>query len=267
VSIASDLMSREFVTRDRCHLLCEIGSGAHGLALAGTDDHDEMGVICEPKEYIIGLRKWETTVCRTRADGTLIPDDERSGPGDTDLVIHSLRKWVSLALNGNPTIIALLYAPQLQRDRVGLELVENGHRLLSRRALSAYLGYLTQQKERLLGQRGQKRTKRPELVEAHGYDTKYAAHALRLGWQGCELAMTGRLRLPMAEPERAYLLDVRRGEIDFLTVLKRIVQTEKTLERFKEGKLPTVLQEQPDREWANRFLVWAYESSWQRRSW
>lgn len=259
-------MTEPWVDRQRCDLLCEVGSGAYGLAIAGTDDHDEMGILCEPKEWVLGLRRWGTTVRRTRADGSSIPNGARSGPGDTDLVIHSMRKWVALALNGNPTIIALLYAPLLtEPTEAGQMLREEGHNLLSRRALTAYLGYLTQQKERLLGQRGQKRTKRPELVEAHGYDTKYAAHALRLGWQGIELATLGRLRLPMSEPERQYLIDVRTGEVPFHEVLKRIVQTEGALRRFAvERRLPTVLPEKPNYDWAQEFLIRAYEEAWSR---
>ena len=36
---------------------------------------------------------------------------------------------------------------------------------------------------------------------------------LRLGFQGVELLTTGRLSLPMREPERSFLLDVRRGKV------------------------------------------------------
>jgi len=253
----------DFVTRRRCDLLCEVGSGAHGLAIEGTEDHDEMGILCEPKPYVIGLQKWETTVRRTRAaDGTPIPDGARSEPGDTDLTIHSMRKWVSLALNGNPTIITMLYAPTIFRTETGEVLRDSGHLLLSRRALSAYLGYLTQQKERLLGIRGQKRTKRPELVEAHGFDTKYACHALRLGWQGIELAQLGRLELPMPYPQREFLRGLRRGEVSFDDAMNKITSAELTLERFKDGRLATVLPAEPDFQWANDFLVWAYEARW-----
>jgi hypothetical protein len=52
--------------------------------------------------------------------------------------------------------------------------------LLSRRTGRGYLGHLRGQKERLLGTRGQKRVNRPELVEAHGFDTKYTMHAAPL---------------------------------------------------------------------------------------
>ncbi len=53
-------------------LLVTVGSGVHGVALEGTDDHDEMGI------------------CRTQPEGA------RSGPGDTALVgfLHKRGKRV-----------------------------------------------------------------------------------------------------------------------------------------------------------------------------
>lgn len=249
----------------KSELICEVGSRAHGLAIDGTDDRDLLGIACEPKQYVIGLKKWETSVTRTRVDGTSIPEGERSGPGDTDHVVHSLRKFVSLAMNGNPTIITLFWAqPEDEPTGVGLALRGLGpEKLLSQRALSAYLGYLKQQKERLLGERGQKRTKRPELVEAHGYDTKYAAHALRLGWQGIELSTEGRLSLPIRQPERHLLLAVRTGQVSFDEVIEEIEDAEDTLLQIRDsGKC--ALPEQPDRAWADQFLVDAYEDAWNR---
>jgi hypothetical protein len=34
-----------------------VGSGVHGIAIPGTDDHDEMGVFVEPPSYVLGLRR------------------------------------------------------------------------------------------------------------------------------------------------------------------------------------------------------------------
>src|SRR5207302_10986937 len=96
--------------------------------------------------------------------------------------------------------------------------------LLSKRAGRGYLVYLRGQKERLLGTRGQKRVNRPELVEAHGFDTKYAMHAARLGYQGVELLDAGRVTLPMPEPERSSVMSVRRGERSFDEVIEEIAE-------------------------------------------
>lgn len=70
--------------------------------------------------------------------------------------------------------------------------------LLSQRAVHRFMGYMRAQRERLDG--GGRRGRvpnRPELVERYGYDVKYASHALRLAYQGLEIARDGRLTLPM----------------------------------------------------------------------
>src|SRR5215468_2536662 len=70
-----------------------VGSGVHGIAIAGTDDHDEMGIFVEPPEHLLGLsRPVDHYVFRTQPEGA------RSGPGDTDLVMYSLRRYLRLAL-------------------------------------------------------------------------------------------------------------------------------------------------------------------------
>lgn len=239
-------------------LRTEVGSTAHGLALDGQDDRDEMGIFLEPATKVIGLGEAHTIVQRDRPEGV------RSQPGDLDLVLHPLRKWMRLALNGNPTILAMLFAPVLDARAPGLALRREGPDfILSRRALDAYLGYLTQQKERLLGLRGQKRTKRPELVEAYGYDTKYAAHALRLGLQGIELATTGRLELPMEPYAREFVLEVRRGDVPFAQALSRIEDAEGVLTLLKRGERRSVLPAHPDRGRADQFLIDTYTTYWE----
>jgi hypothetical protein len=56
-----------------------VGSGVHGIAIEGADDHDEMGVFVEPPGSVVGLRgPADHYVYRTQPEGA------RSGPGDTD---------------------------------------------------------------------------------------------------------------------------------------------------------------------------------------
>lgn len=63
------------------------------------------GVCIEPPEYVIGLQRFEQYIYRTQPEGV------RSGPGDLDLIVYSLRKWLRLALAGNPTILLPLFVP------------------------------------------------------------------------------------------------------------------------------------------------------------
>src|SRR5256885_13340760 len=236
-------------------LRATVGSTVHGLHHGGQDDRDEMAVFVEPPEYRLGLKlargpgrklhPLEPWVERTQPEGA------RSGPGDLDLVAYSLRKYVRLALKGHPTVLLLLFVPDeltLVETDLGLRLRQLRPAILSKRAGRGYLGYLRGQKERLLGTRGQKRVNRPELVDAHGVDTKYAMDALRLGYQGVELLLTGLVTLPMPEPERSHVMAVRRGERSFDEVVEEIGEVEPRLRAPLEQ---TALPRSPDDDAVN----------------
>ncbi|WP_017570536.1 nucleotidyltransferase domain-containing protein [Nocardiopsis halotolerans] len=240
-------------------LRCQVGSGVHGLTVDDQNDRDEMGVCVEPPEYVIGLRPFEQYVHRTQ------PEHTRSGPGDLDLTVYSLRKWTRLALDGNPTVLLPLFVPEDELVTItplGRDLRANARRLLSRRAGLRFLGYLRAQRDRMEGLRGGKHTNRPELVERFGFDTKYAYHMVRLGIQGVELLETGHLTLPMPEPERAWLLALRRGEYGRDQALQRANELEERLAVLCEtSDLPA----EPDTAWADRWLVDAYQRAWAER--
>lgn len=234
-----------------------VGSTAHGLVIEGTDDRDEMGISIPPQRYLLGLDHFETWIYRTQAMGI------RSGPGDLDLVVHSLQKYARLAVQGNPTIMLPLFSPPeqvLDINWIGQALQAQRHLFISRQAGYRFLGYLDNQRQRVLGQRGQARLpNRPELVERYGYDTKYAGHMMRLAAQGLELMHTGALTLPMPEGVREEILAVRRGEWPLEHVLEVVQVLENDLlQATKDSQLP----EQPDLKQVNDFLVWAHNEAW-----
>lgn len=232
-----------------------VGSGVHGIAIAGTDDHDEMGVYVEPAEHVIGLHgRADHYVYRTQPEGA------RSGPGDTDLVMYSLRKYLRLATKGNPTALLPLYAPTdsvLAITPLGEELRALAPAVLSRRAVYRFLGYMNAQRERLRGG-GQ----RPELVARYGYDVKYASHALRLAYQGLEIVRDARLTLPMPERERERVLRVKRGEVGELgEVLQEIADTQEQVEELlASGRTP--LPAEPDLARISEWTVGAHRRHW-----
>lgn len=244
----------EVVARDEnIVLLCTVGSTAHGLALEGTDDRDEMGIVIEPPEYVVGLKGFEQKITRSK------PEGQRSEAGDLDQTLYSLRKFCRLALGGNPSILTLLFAPVEKALSAGNELRENSQWFASRSAGKAFLGYMTQQRQRLVGERGQMNVKRPELVEKYGYDTKYAMHMLRLGFQGIEFLSTGRLTMPMKEEERGYIMRVRRGEAD----INEVLSLAGTLEQQVEDLLDhSPLPAKPNFDAVNTWLIRTYAAHW-----
>lgn len=242
-----------------------VGSGVHGIAIAGTDDHDEMGVFIEPPEYVIGVRRpLDHYVFRTQPEGA------RSGPGDTDLVMYSLRKYLRLAAMGNPTVLLPLFAPApavVTITPLGEELRGLGSACLSQRTVHRFLGYMNAQRERLLGGGRRSRVpKRPELVARYGYDVKYASHALRLAYQGLEIVRDARLTLPMPERERERVLRVKRGDVpDIDEVIREIDQVQADVEsRLEIGRTP--LPVEPDLDTISAWSVNAHRRHWAERS-
>jgi predicted nucleotidyltransferase len=252
-----DLARAESVARRGCIVRAVVGSTVHGLANPGTDDRDEMGVCVEPPEYVLGLRPFEHWVFRTQDEG--VP----SGPGDVDLTIYGLRKYCRMALKGSPTVLLLMFIDGehvIERTELGVELQALAPSFLSKRTGRAFLGYVDSQRRGLLGERHATRTR--ELSASHGYDTKYAMHALRIAHQGIELLTTGRITLPVAQPERDRLMQVRRGEIAFSDVLDRLHQQSAALEHILlDDRLP----DRSDHEAVDRFLTRAYEQTWAGR--
>ena len=236
-----------------------VGSGVHGIAIEGTDDHAEMGVYIEPASYVLGVaRNREDYVWRTQPEGV------RSGHGDTDLILYSLRKYLRLAIKGNPTVMLPLFAPPeslIVLTPLGEELRALRAALMSGQAVERFLGYMHSQHERMLGQSKRNVPNRPELIEKYGWDVKYGSHALRLAYQGLEIAETGVLTLPLPAGQRERVLAVKRGEVPRDEVSLEITHLEATVRALLDsGRSPLLAA--ADHETINR---WAIDA--QRRHW
>jgi uncharacterized protein len=248
-----DISAQEVAERGTI-LRATVGSTLHGLSLAGTDDTDEMGVCIEPPSFVIGLQQFEQWVHRTQAEG------EPSGPGDLDLTIYSLRKWVRLALAGNPTVLLLLFAPASQcrvRTSQGAELQGLAPAFIARNVAGSFVGYLQDQRRRLTGDRGARALRKSHKFEhgTAGYDTKYAMHMVRLGFQGVELLETGMLRLPMPDPAREFTMAVRRGELELDDVIAKTADLERRIAQLAET---SPLPETPNRQRIETWMIRTY---------
>ena len=235
-------------------LRSEIGSTLYGTNL-DTSDSDQMGIVVEPKEFVVGFDNFEQFTWRDP------PQGEKSQAGDSEGTLYSLRKYLKLALDGNPTVMLLLFVPQeqlLESKLHGLALQANAHRFISRNSAGRFLGYMGAQMQKFTGERSQK-TNRPDLINEFGYDTKFAYHMLRLGIQGIELIQTGNIQLPMKSKHQAQLKAVRRGAYTFAEVLDSA--------RYLEAELLTLrdspdLPPKGDRAWVQNWMIETYETFW-----
>lgn len=236
-------------------LLTEAGSNLHGISVGG-DDRDMIGVCIEPPEVMLGTQRFEQYEYRTQ------PVNHRSGAGDIDLSVFGLSKFVRLLINGNPSHLLPLFAPQDKTLAItwpGQMLRDNAHLFLARDHAPKFLGYLNNQRNRMLGESGGA-PNRPELVEKYGYDTKFASHALRIAMQGAQLMRIGELVLPMHKHERNYLIKVRNGEYTMGEVLAKLGKLEQELDNA--ARYTTKLPSSVDHDYINEWLVDVYERWW-----
>lgn len=246
-----DLLGRRGLRMSDVIAGAEVGSTVHGISVGDQDDYDMTLVRWETwNELINGDLKRQSMMIRTQ------PDGERSGPGDIDLNVYTLRKFVALAAKGNPSILLVLHVPEYLIGPT-LEGFPDDLRGLvrSQRAGAAFLGYMRQQMERWMGVRGQKNVTRPELVEKYGFDTKYAAHIIRLGYQGTAYLTEGHIPVPLPTDIAESIRDLRTGGVDEYEAMRWAAAMEEELKHaYDNSRLP----ESPDEEGIRNWLRWEY---------
>ncbi len=236
-------------------LMCQVGSVCHGTNL-GTSDTDLKGICVEPKETAFGLHHFENYRQRTAVK------DECSKVGDKDIEIHSLRKFLGLILKGNPSELLPLYvSPEhiIKITPLGERLRELAPAMASKLAAERFAGYMYRQIVDMQRPVSKDREDRMELFRAHGYDTKSAYHACRLGMQGVEYLKTGKLTLPMKECDRQFLLSVRRGGYKLSELVDACQQLREDIEELRNT---SPLPDRPDYDTVERFQIAAHEQFW-----
>ena len=234
------------------------GSELYGTSSNAGGDRDEMGVFIAPPPYVIGFKELPQYQYRTQPEGV------KSGPGDLDLTIYSLRKFLKLALDGNPSILLMLFVPDsaiIHATWEGKSLLGLKDEFVSKQAYPRFRGYLQSQHMRLTGEKKGHVPSRPELTERFGYDTKYAMHTLRLGFQGIELMETGKITLPIPSVPGDFLRGVRNGEYSYDEVIEEIEAVEAHLEASHDK---SDLPDEPNYKLVEDWSIVVHQGWWKK---
>lgn len=219
-----------------------VGSTAYGLALEDSDV-DTRGVCIPPRSFICGLDRFD-----------------QYEPSDTDTVIYNLCKFASLALNGNPNILELLWLPKefkVVTTWYWDELLKYRDGFLSKRLIQAYHGYIKGQMTRMdnakdkLPREG-RNPKRADLEAKFGYDTKHASHVLRLCIQGTQLTLHQSMNVGLQHEDKLLCLDVKLGKYSY-DQFKQLA--DEKIVKFREAEAVTKLLDTPDYNTINRCVT------------
>lgn len=184
------------------------GSIAHNMFVPNTDpnsidDKDVMAVCIPPKEYYFGLKEYGSR-------GT-----KEIKKNEWDIVIYEFKKFVHLLKKGNPNVLSMLWLEPnhyLHLSDEGSFLLANRQMFVGRHVYHSFAGYAHAQLYKMthLAFKGYMGDKRKKLVEQHGYDTKNAAHLIRLLKMAIEFLVDGSLKVFREDSKT--LLSIKRGE-------------------------------------------------------
>jgi predicted nucleotidyltransferase len=193
-------------------------AGSHAYGVADTSvkskipDYDYYGFCIPPKAYIFpkdeipGFGDPSPRFDQWQKPHVL----DKSSNKEYDFTIFSIVKFFELARGGNPNILDSLYTPLncvVHSTKIGQMVRDNRHLFISKNVWARYRGYAYSQLHKMDSKNPE--GGRKEIVELHGYDTKFAYHLIRLLDQAQQLIETGDMDIQRA---RETMKAIRRGE-------------------------------------------------------
>lgn len=258
MGVPGDVLSRDKGLTDWNIIHSYRGSIAHGMYVPKSDpnsidDKDTMAFCVPPREFFIGLEAYGSKGTRE------IVKDE------WDIVIYEVRKAMQLLSQGNPNILSMLWCGEnmyIHRSGAGIYLIENRDLFVGRHTYRSFVGYAYGQLHRMdnpnrFGHMGEKRK---ELLNKFGYDTKNAAHLIRLLRMGAEFLKDGVLYVQRMDAQQ--LLEIKRG---LWTREQVTAEADRWFKIAEEAYINSSLPQQPDKSKVNKLCIEVVEMAWAER--
>jgi len=231
----------DFSFTQNCIMVCQRGSQVYGMSTALSDE-DYFAVIIPPAEQFLGLKMFDSWTYQYN---------------DIDVVVFSLRKYIGLLLNSNPTMLETLWYREIdycdmETTSAFLNIRRNRNLFSSILAAGSFSGYAHNQLERMEHNVTSRRmgAKRRRIMDKFGYDTKNASHLVRLYRMGLEFVETG--KLTVYRPDREELLAIKNGEWSLDEIKAEAARLE---ERMCEAKEKSPLPAEPSTHVVEKLLI------------
>jgi hypothetical protein len=212
------------------------GSRMLGLQQSTDADWDYRGVFCFKKEELFGIRRPKET----------IEINVGAGDNEAEFVFHEVGKFLELCMKGNPSVIHLLFVPKFNiKTDIGDLIIKNKNLLLAEEPIrKAFAGYALSQILYL---------KRNHKFPAKQKKEKHIRHCFRLFDCGQELLETGKITLPLKNPQKYFELQKIEDEDELVRLF------EKRDKEFQTCK--SILPKVPDEFLINKLLIKVREMS------
>ena len=167
-----------------------------------------------------------------------------------DITVYSIVDFFNLCMDCNPNMLSYLYVPDncvLHSTQIGNLVRENRSIFLSKKVFPRFRGYAYSQMKKMENKTAV--GKRIELIEKHGYDTKFAYNIIRLIGEVEQLLTTGDMNLQL---DKERLKAIRRGEWTMEQVKQFFTDKERDLEALYNS---STLPYSPDEEKIKALLI------------
>lgn len=229
---------------ERTIILAPTGSHAYGTNIEESDK-DYKGVCIPPIDYYLGLESFNEY---NNSGGK----NFKNTKDDVDVNIIHINKFVKDAMQGVPNNIEILFVRRedyLKITALGQKLIDNRHLFLSKQIKNKFGGYAYSQIQKLKNKKSNG-TGRQDLIDKHGYDTKFFMHSVRLLTSAIEILETG--DFSTYRPNRQFLLDCRNGKYSFEEALEIVEYYDNKLKvAIEKSELPS----KPNYKKINQLLI------------
>lgn len=248
MTLPKDIMAENSSIGEWSVLVAYRGSIAHGMFVPSAephsiDDRDVMVVCIPPIDYYYGLKEFGSR-------GT-----QEIKKGEWDIVIYEIKKFIRLLAKGNPNVLSMLWLKPdhyLKLTEIGRHLIAHKDLFVGKHVYHSFSGYAQSQLHRMthMAFQGYMGEKRKRLVEKFGYDTKNAAHLIRLLRMAIEFLAEGMLYVEREDASQ--LLEIKRGE---WTLDQVKTEADRLFILAQEAYVQSHLPPQPDAEKINKLCV------------
>lgn len=258
MSVPKDLIRENKGLGEWNILHCYRGSIAHGMYIPNNDplsidDKDTLAICVPTKEYYLGLREFGSRGTQE------IKRDE------WDIVVYDSKKALAMLAQGNPNIISCLWVSgknYLNLTDAGRLLIKNRNLFVGKHAYRSFVGYAAGQLHRMENYKfeGYMGEKRKQLVKQFGYDTKNAAHLIRLLRMCIEFLTDGELYVERMDASQ--LLDIKKGK---WTLEQVKAESQRLFISAEEAYIHSTLPKDVDYDKINSLSVELVELAWKGR--
>lgn len=250
------IITDKYPELDRSILAAYRGSIAHGMYVppkepTSVDDKDVMYVIVPEISHYFGLKSYGSRGTHE------IKKDE------WDIVVYEALKFINLLKQGNPNVLMMLWLETnhyISVSAAGQLLKAHRSYFVGKHVYRSFTGYAHSQLHRMTHNafQGHMGAKRRELVNKFGFDTKNAAHLVRLLRMGIEFLNDGCLYVQREDASQ--LLEIKRGEWS----LEKITEEANRLFSIAEQSyLSSKLPNEPDIDNIDKLAVDVIETAMQ----